>query len=121
MKVGIIMAVYRVVFHINEQSKWKSVLGNVSNLLKDLGDEPSEVVVLANGNSVRYYEETVAEEDLKKLSDLADKGVQFLACNNSLNAQSLSKEDLQSFVEIVPAGVTALIRKQNDGFAYIKP
>ena len=50
------MEEYKVIFHVNELSKWEATLANVSNLLVDLANEAVEVIVLANGEAVRYYE-----------------------------------------------------------------
>lgn len=115
------MDTYRVIFHINEEDKWPTVLGNVSNLLADLHDKEMDVIVLANGSSVHSYTKVAEKSHTKKLQQLADKGVQFKACNNSLKAQALEAEDLLTAVSIVPVGVTELVIRQQAGYAYIKP
>lgn len=114
------MAAYKVIFHVNELSKWGPTLGNASNLLADLANDEVEVIVLANGEAVRYYETESTETDTEKLIALSEKGVHFTACNNALKAQRLNKEVLYPFVNIVPAGITELVRKQQMGYAYIK-
>ena len=53
---------------------------------------------------------------------LAMDGVTFMACGNTLNANSLSADDLSFGVDIVPSGVAEIGRLQlEDGYAYIKP
>lgn len=114
---------YRVVFHINEMEKWPVLLGNVTNLLKDMGKEV-EVRVLANGPSVKAYADP---ETIEKMKVLAEQGVRFLACRNSLKAfcsggdLCIDESSLPGFVDVVPAGVSELTRLQAEGFAYIKP
>lgn len=115
------MESYNIIFHVNELDKWSMTLANVSNLLIDLADKDVEVIVLANGAAVRYYKTESTEADIEKLTALSEKGVHFTACNNSLKAQNLNKEVLHPFVNIVPAGITELVRKQHEGYAYIKP
>lgn len=114
------METYKVIFHVNELSKWETTLANARNLLADLANEAVEVIVLANGEAVRYYEAESTETNGEKLTALSKKGVHFTACNNALKAQKLNKEVLFSFVNIVPAGITELVRKQQMGYAYIK-
>lgn len=114
------MEEYKVVFHVNELRKWKTTLANANNLLADLANEAVEVIVLANGEAVRYYEAESSETNGKNLEELSKKGVHFTACNNALKAQKLNKEVLFSYVNIVPAGITELVRKQQMGYAYIK-
>jgi intracellular sulfur oxidation DsrE/DsrF family protein len=48
-------------------------------------------------------------------------GVQFVACRNSLVGNKIDEKVLPGFVKVVPAGVTELIKKQSEGYAYIKP
>lgn len=113
---------FKVVFHIDNKERWKMVLGNVKNLLNEVDSSDIEIEVLANGNSVGEYDNRISEnENIKLMKELSKKKVRLVACNNSLNSLKLSKEDLLDFVEIVPAGVLELIKRQNEGYAYIKP
>ena len=43
---------------------------------------------------------------------LAEKGVEVLACRNSLRSLNMAEEDLAGFVRVVPAGITELVRRQ---------
>ncbi len=114
----------KVIFHVNETPKWDVALANITNLLRDVGEEGAEVVLLSNGPSVEAFAD---EAKVKAMEELAAKGVRFLACRNSLKklcsggTVCLSEENLPSFAGVVPAGVTELIRRQAEGFAYIKP
>jgi intracellular sulfur oxidation DsrE/DsrF family protein len=33
----------------------------------------------------------------------------------------INEEELSSFIELVPAGITAIVKIQSDGYAYVKP
>ncbi|MEC4684461.1 MAG: DsrE family protein [Nitrospirota bacterium] len=118
------MSKLRVIFHVNETLKWDVALANITNLLRDVGDSGAEVLVLSNGPSVEAYADG---EKMKKIEELAGHGVKFLACRNSLKnlcasgTLCLNEENLPVFIGVVPAGVTELIRRQAEGFAYIKP
>ncbi|MCL4456897.1 MAG: hypothetical protein M1147_10265 [Nitrospirae bacterium] len=46
----------KVLFHVSENEKRNTSLGNITNLLKDVGDEGADVVVLANGLSVKLQQ-----------------------------------------------------------------
>lgn len=107
---------YRVIFHIDEEDKWPLLLGNVKNLLAS--PVPAEIEVVANAAAVTAYQ---SNEFVTQMADLNDQGVQFVACQNALNAQHISKEDLLKFVSVVPAGIVELVKKQNSGYVYIKP
>ncbi len=113
---------YKVIFHIDEMSKWKLLLGNVRNLLNGFKDDSVDVIVLANAEAVQFY---VYKEEMNPLIDLMKRlfsdGVNFVACNNSLNAHIIHKESLFEHVNIVPSGVVELVKRQSIGYAYIKP
>ncbi|MCL6638892.1 MAG: DsrE family protein [Firmicutes bacterium] len=110
----------KAIFHVNETENWKKTLINVTNFVNDVGEGNAEVEILANGAAVLFY--TGEEEDrYEQMKRLAGRGVQFLACRNALKMHSLGEESLYPFVRTVPAGITEIVRRQGEGFAYIKP
>ncbi|HIJ80035.1 MAG: DsrE family protein [Desulfobulbaceae bacterium] len=117
------MREYRVVLHINETERWQVALGNAVNLLKAVGDQ-AQVICLANGNAVISYEN---KETVAAMGELAGKGVVFQACRNSMrkmkenNKIAIDEQGLPDFVQVVPAGILALIEHQQAGYAYVKP
>ncbi|KLU67643.1 DsrE/DsrF-like family protein [Desulfosporosinus acididurans] len=116
---------YKVIFHIDEMTKWKLLLTNVSNLLKASGEDNYFVEVLANAEAVKYYDQNQHaldfDNDVKIMESLNQQGVKFAACHNALVANNLKKDNLYDYVETVPAGVIELVVKQNEGYCYIKP
>ena len=112
---------YRVVFHIDEISKWTLLLNNVKNLLQAVGVSESEIEVLANSEAVSAYVAEGGGSHLEQMAQLCEQGVRFVACNNAIKSIGIEREQLLQFVSIVPAGVAELIERQADGYAYIKP
>jgi len=121
----------RTLIHVNEPDRWPVAIGNIINLLNDVGDTNVTVIVVSNGAGVKGYV-TCSEESqevcipggvdtLKKMEELSKRGVRFLACRNALRANNIDEKSLPSFVEVIPAGMTELIKRQAEGFAYIKP
>lgn len=114
----------KVLFHVNESERWKVALGNITNLIKDVGSEAVDVVLIANGQGISAYADA---EKVETMTGLAAQGVQFCACSNSLKMMCeagnvcMRQESLPSFVTVVPAGITAIARKQQEGYAYVKP
>lgn len=114
-----------VLFHINENNKWKTVLDNVSNMIKYCNDnaEDFNIEVLANGEAVISLKIEVCS-NLKLLSvfnELSKQKAVFAACNNSLTKLAICKEELIPYVKIVPSGVIEIVNKQEEGYSYIKP
>ena len=113
---------HRVVFHIDEGtiSKANMVLHNVKNLLDDLGKDEVDVIVLANGEGVKAFLQrpNVHRAQIRRL---ADQGVEFLACGNCLRFLGLESDDMLDAVRVVPAGVSELVKRQAEGWAYVRP
>ena len=60
----------KVLFHINELERWDTALGNIINLLKDVGEDAVDAVVLANGPSVNAYGNDNKLSVMKGLSEM---------------------------------------------------
>ncbi len=118
------MGKLQVLFHVNEVDRWDVSLGNIANLFDDAGEGNVDAIVLANGHAVAAYADAAKVE---KIKDFSGKGVKFLACRNSLRKMCsggvvcINEENLPPFVTVVPAGITEIIKKQREGYAYVKP
>lgn len=92
----------KVVFHIDEESRWDMLLGNVRNFLKEKSN--SEIAVVANGSAVKYYMQTASIDDV-----LLDQ-VDFVACSNALANNDINIAVLDDRIRVVNAGVVELVR-----------
>ncbi len=115
---------FKALLHVNEADRWKAALGNAENLLKSAGENGADIVVIGNGRSVITYE---TPELHSTMQSLAKQGVGFYACRNSMRKMkeeghiSIDETQLPPYVTVVPAGIAAIIEKQNEGYAYVKP
>lgn len=127
--------VLKLLVHVNEPERWSVALAGITNFLNDVGDEHAAVIVVSNGAGVKGFLKgslpppTLQGEacsirtgaDIPAMELLARRGVAFLVCKHALNAQDIHTEQLPSFVNVIPAGMTEMVRLQAEGFAYIKP
>lgn len=113
---------YCVVFHLDEPSKSRAdqVFRNIENLLADLGENNVEVELVANGGGVKALAKG-PNSYTEQIDPLAAKGVRFAACAHSLNQLEIARDTLLESVEVVSSGVGELVKKQADGWAYIRP
>lgn len=114
----------KAVFDINQEERWETLIANLYNSTKRM-EELSyeylfEVIIMGSGIR-RVVTQKTSISDYEILKKLADRGIKFYVCNNSIKHQNLSLEDLYDFVQSVPAGVVELIIKQQNGYSYIKP
>lgn len=113
---------HHVLFHLDEGSAFrlKLVLSNIQNLLTALVEKEVEIECIVNGAGVKLFQlpkDSKHEENEK----LVKRSVRFLICQHSLNVYDLTKEAILDVVEFVPSGVGELVKKQAEGWAYIKP
>ena len=113
---------YHVVFHLDEPSKGRAdqVFGNIENLLADLGENNVEVELVANGGGVRALVKG-PDSHSEQIELLAARGVRFAACAHSLSQLEIARDMLLELVEVVSSGVGELVKKQAEGWAYIRP
>lgn len=113
------MSIARVVFHLSDLDKWPVALANVKNLIT--ASEETHVEVLINSKAVAAFVKPESMEWLEQLSGLQARGVHFLVCANSLKGHQIDPDKLPQGILTVPVGVLALVEKQTEGYAYIKP
>jgi len=80
-------------------------------------EEVDEIHLLINGEPVSLA--VLGKE--KRINDLVEKGIMVSVCQNALNANNIAKEDLVKNVNVVPTGVFELMKRQEQGYSYIKP
>jgi intracellular sulfur oxidation DsrE/DsrF family protein len=116
------MEKFRVVFHLDESNpaRVNLVLGNIANLLADLTDDGVEVELVANSDGITAFLKT-ENELTRQIQSLAAKGVRFCLCANSMRQRGLTQGAFVEAAEVVPSGVSELVKKQALGWAYIRP
>ena len=103
----------------NDPAKWTLALNNAKNIQDDLGaaNVDVEVVAYGPGISMLKLESPVAS----RVAEAMKAGVKVVACENTMRNQKLVKDDMQTAISYVPAGVTEIMRLQQAGWAYIRP
>ena len=113
------MKKYRVVFHLTEIERANLALNNVRNLLAEVGEDQVDVVVVTNSEGVKALLKTSPYGE--RVDELTAKGVRFVLCSKSLRAMGLEKEEFFDLAEVVPSGTGELVKKQAEGWAYVRP
>ncbi|MFB6078186.1 MAG: DsrE family protein [Halarchaeum sp.] len=106
------------VFHYSDESAQSHAVANVTNLLADDTVDLGTVTLVANGAGLALL--TTDSNEADAVERLADDGVRFRACRNTMDAKNYAESDLLSGVEPVPSGVGELAKRQAAGDAYIK-
>lgn len=112
---------YRVVFQVsdNDPAKWNLALNNARNVQQDLGKENVQIEIVAYGPGLGMLK---AESPVAGgLAGAMDSNVRLLACENTMTNTKLDKADMYGGIAYVHAGVTHIMKRQREGWAYIKP
>lgn len=115
----------KFVFHIDEIARWQVALSSVKNTVNYLKEnhEAIEIELVVNSEAVQVLVPSISEAKGMEESFLGlfDSGVKVFACANALKASGLVKADLFGQVEVVPASMIHLAKRQGEGYAYIRP
>lgn len=111
----------RVVIQVNEDDakKWNAVLTNIRNIQTELGAKNVAIAVVAIGPGLGML--TADSLAANGVQDALAAGVEFLACGNSMKAQKVEKDDLVAGAAVATAGYVELMRRQQQGWIYLRP
>lgn len=115
----------KVVYHITTGiDTAAAALYNIKNHLD--ADPKVKIVVVTNGSGVDFLlqdaKDSKGREFSSPVSTLAERGVEFRVCNNTLTDLKIPSGKLLMETVVVPSGVAEAARLQaKEGFAYIKP
>ena len=102
-----------------DTAKWNLALNNVKNVQQILGSENVEVEIVVYGPGIGMLK---ADSLVGNRVEEAQKAnVTVVACEVTMTTLKLTKEDMLPNLVYVPAGVVELMKKQKDGYAYIRP
>jgi len=112
---------HRVVLQVsdNDPAKWNLALNNARNVQQDLGKQNVEVEIVAYGPGLGMLK---AESPVAgRLAAALDANVTLLACENTMQNTKVNRDDIYGGVRFVQAGVTHIMKRQKEGWAYIRP
>lgn len=111
---------HRVLFAMTspDQADWQLTLNNIRNLIAGMSPEPVDIEVVAYGPGIAFLKKDSA--DAAEIQKLESPHVRFVACGNAMRKQHLDLSDLVSGSEVVPAGIVEVVKKQEQGWSYIK-
>lgn len=111
---------HHVVMQLNtaDTASWSGVIGNIRNFQK-IWPGKVEIEVVVHGKALNFLiaSKTHLAEDIELMTK---KGVQFNACENTMQKYGIEKSMLLPSAGTVPSGVAELILKQEAGWGYLK-
>lgn len=110
----------RALFQVtdNDPARWNLILNNMSALREDVGSEGAEIELVAYGPGLNMLK---ADSPVKqRIAEALKSGVKINACQNTMRGMNLTPADILPEIGYVPSGVVEVMRKQQQGWAYIR-
>ena len=104
----------------NDPARWNMVLNNTKNAQDDVGGADKidiEIVAYGPGINMLKADSVVGA----RVSELVKSGVKVVGCENTMKNFKLEKSEMLTTIGYVPAGITELMKKQQEGWAYVRP
>lgn len=112
---------HKIVIQVSDDdpAKWNLALNNAKNLQDDVGAANVDVEIVAYGPGIGMLK--LESPSGSRVADAMKAGVKVIACENTMRGQKLTRDDMLPALGYVPAGVTEIMTKQGEGWAYLRP
>ncbi len=102
-----------------DPAKWNLALNNATNVQADLGAQNVAIEIVAYGPGIGMLK--MDSPVAGRVDQSIDAGIRFVACENTMHGQKLTKNDMLNNIGYAKAGVVELMEKQQQGWSYIRP
>ena len=111
----------KVVFQVSDgdAAKWNLALNNAKNVQDEMGASKVDIEIVAYGPGIGMLKADATTSN--RVTDAMKTGIQVVACENTMTVQKLTKADMNPDIRYVRAGVVELMKRQGEGWAYIRP
>ncbi len=112
---------YKVVLQVSDSdpAKWNLALSNARNVQEDLGKGNVDVEIVAYGPGLAMLRGDSKVAD--RLAQALDNNVGLMACENTMRNTKVQKGDMYGGISYVDAGVVHIMKRQREGWSYVRP
>ncbi len=103
----------------NDPARWNLALNNAKNLQADLGTDNVQIEIVAYGPGLAMLK--VGSSVAPRIDEVVLSGMTISACENTMAKQNVKRGEILPGVSFVPAGVVEIMRKQQEGWTYLRP
>ncbi|NQW94932.1 MAG: DsrE family protein [Polaromonas sp.] len=88
------------------------------NLQDDVGVANVDIEIVAHGPSIGMLK--LESPTAARIADAIKANVKVIACESTMRGQKLTRDDIWFAIGYVPAGVTEIMTRQSEGWAYLR-
>ena len=103
----------------NDPAKWNLALNNAKNVQDDLGAANVDIEIVAYGPGISMLK--LESPTGSRIAEAMKANIKIVACENTMHGQKLTKDDMLGGIGYVNAGVVEIMKKQSEGWAYLRP
>lgn len=111
----------RLIVQVSEadDKRWNLALNNIKNVQAGVGADKVDIELVTFGPGINMLKADSVVAN--RVQDAMAAGVKIVVCENTLTALKVSKDDMIAGVGYVPAGAVEIMRKQAEGWSYLRP
>ncbi len=103
----------------NDPAKWNLALNNAQNMQQALGKDKVTIEIVAYGPGLNMLK--AQSKVAARVNAAMDQSVDIVACGTTMRKMKITKADLIGGSRVVPGGVIEIMKRQSEGWAYIRP
>ena len=111
----------KVVLQVSDADpgKWALALNNAKNVQQELGAGKVDIEIVAYGPGIGMLKAEAPTAN--RITEATQAGIKVVACENTMTVQKLTKADMHAAIGYAPSGVVEIMKRQGEGYAYVRP
>ena len=112
---------YKMVIQVSDKdpATWNLALNNAKNLQEDVGAANVDLEIVVYGPGIGMVK--LDSLNGSRVAEAIKANVKVVVCENTMRTQKITTADLLPAMSYVPAGATEVMKKQSEGWAYLRP
>ena len=102
-----------------DAGKWNLALNNAKNVQQAYGADKVDIEIVTYGPGIGMLR--MESPISNRIDDSKKAGVSIVACQNTMKNMKLTNDDMLPNTSYVPSGVVEIMKKQGEGYAYLRP
>lgn len=102
-----------------DPAKWNLALNNAKNVQQAYGADKVDVEIVVYGPGIAMLKSDSVSAG--RIDEAKKANITILACENTMKNNKLTKEEMLPNTSYVAVGVAQIIKRQREGYAYVRP
>lgn len=102
-----------------DPAKWNLALNNARNVQADLGRDQVAIEIVAYGPGLGMLRMDSVVGN--RVAEALASGITVVACENTMTNQKITRADMLPSIGYAASGVVQLMKRQREGYAYVRP